>query len=104
MGNTLTTTDIDAQISKLEEKLNNLLDKIQEAQSISVDSPTKPTKETSTKQSSTGKSRKEILAEYEKEYLARLEAHQRAEAEVQRALEEAESKKNPTRGAMPKGF
>ena len=55
-------------------------------------------------QNSSGKSRKEILAEYEKEYLARLEAQQRTEAEIQKAKDEAESKKNSIRGSMPKGF
>ena len=103
MGSTLTTTDIDTQIAKLEEKLNTLFDKIQEAQSISVDSNSSM-KVTATNQDSSGKSRKEILAEYEKEYLARLEAHQRAEAEIQKARDEAESKKNSIREAMPKGF
>lgn len=103
MGNIQTTSDIDAQIAKLEEKLNNLLDKIQEAQSISVESNQIQTIEKST-QNSSGKSRKEILVEYEKEYLARLEAQQLAETEIQRARDETEYKKNSTRGAMPKGF
>ena len=102
MGSTLTTTDIDTQIAKLEEKLNNLLDKIQEAQSISVDSPNVISEKVT--QSSQGKSRKEILAEYEKEYLARLEVQQRAEIEIQKARDEVESKKNSIREALPKGF
>ena len=102
MGGTLSTADIDTQIAKLEEKLNNLLDKIQEVQSIAVDSSTEVQVETPKRTS--GKSRDEILAEYEKEYLARLEAQQRAEAELQKAREEAESKRNSIRGTMPKGF
>lgn len=102
MGNLQTTSDIDTQIAKLEEKLNNLLDKIQEAQSISVESNEIQTIEKST-QNPSGKSRKEILAEYEKEYLVRLEAQQLAETEIQRAKDEIEYK-NSTRGAMPKGF
>lgn len=107
MGNSQTTTDIDSQIAKLEEKLNNLFDKIQEAQSITVESNTTQLEHTHQKVS--GKSRKEILAEYEKEYLARLEEHQRAEAEIKRQTDELESKKqltksNSPRGTLPKGF
>lgn len=100
------TTDIDAQIVKLEEKLNNLLDKIQEAQSISVESNSSDSGDLSTIKNTNGKSRKEILAEYEKEYLKRLEAQQHAEEEILRASDDKESQnmKNSTRGTLPKGF
>ena len=104
----LQTTDIDDQITKLEAKLNNLLDKIQEAQSITVESNPPPSMESPRSQKTSGKSRKEILAEYEKEYLARLEEHKRAEAEIQRKAIELESEKqeipSSPRGTLPKGF
>ena len=104
-----TTADIDTQIAKLERKLNNLFDKIQEAKSITVESNPIHYVEQSTMQKVSSKSRKEILAEYEKEYLARLEEHQLAEAEIQRKNVELESKKyfektNSPRGTLPKGF
>ena len=105
MANSQTTADIDTQIARLEGKLNNLFNKIQEAQSITVESPSIE----QTTQKVTGKSRKEILIEYEKEYLARLEAQRHAEAKIQREAEELESKKQQEslkspRGALPKGF
>ena len=106
MRNTQTTADIDTQIARLEEKLNHLLDKIQEGQSISVESNSSPSVEQSIIQNVSSKSRKEILAEYEKEYLARLSEQQLAEAEIRRAKEEIESQTlvNSTRRVLPKGF
>ena len=106
MSNSLTTADIDSQIARLEEKLNKLFEKIQQAQSITVEASTKSTLDGSSNENFTRKSRKEILAEYEKEYLARLEAQKRAEKEIQRVSieEETQAMKSTIRGALPKGF
>ena len=119
MSSSQSTTDLDAQIAKLEEKLNDLLDKVQEAQATSpapqetVPEPTLQTQEyiSSPEQTSnvTRKSRQEILAEYEKGYLARLEENEIAQEEIRRAAAELQaknnaSKPNSTRGSLPKGF
>ena len=103
MANLQLTADIDSQIAKLEAKLNNLLDKIQETQSITVESTSQSSEKKPTPQNTSGKSRKEILAEYEKEYLARLQQQHQAEVEIQRAKEEIDSQKK-SRGVLPKGF
>ncbi len=114
-----TTSDLDAQISKLEEKLNQLLDKVQKAQITTQETaqapePTSYTPEYIPPQpeqtsSGTGKSRQEILAEYEKGYLSRLEENERAQEEIRRATAELKAKNNAsqpssTRGSSPKGF
>ena len=52
------------------------------------------------------KSRKQLLEEYERDYLARLEK-QKQEAEAQSTAEELEAKKDAqssTWGSMPKGW
>ena len=118
MSDSQTTTDLDAQIAKLEEKLNELLDKVQKAQTAPEE--TSPASESTPQtieeipqpepsEGSKGKSRQEILAEYEKGYLARLEENERAQEEIRRASAELEAKKedasqNSTRGSLPKGF
>ncbi len=106
MSNSQTTADIDSQIARLEDKLNNLFEKIQQAQSIPVEISQKPSQNGSSNEKFSGKSRKEILAEYEKEYLARLESQKRVEEEIQRVTneEESQSMKSTIRGALPKGF
>jgi hypothetical protein len=121
MSSSQSTTDLDAQIAKLEEKLNALLDKVQEAQKTNLPSqeaapePTLQNQEyipaTTQEQTSSvsAKSRQEILAEYEKGYLARLEENAIAQEEIRRAAEELEAKNNATqpnstRGSLPKGF
>ena len=121
MVSSQSTTDLDAQITKLEEKLNQLLDKVQQAQtnsdsSIQTSSSPKPTAQTQKYTSSqtqqtpiNRKSRQEILAEYEKDYLARLQENERAQEEIRRVAAELESQKKPkkensTRGSLPKGF
>ena len=121
MSSSQSTTDLDAQIAKLEEKLNALLDKVQEAQAAppqetaSTPEPTPQTQEyippPTPEQTPSGgaKTRQEILAEYEKGYLARLEENAIAQEEIRRAAEELKAKNNAsqpnsTRGSLPKGF
>ena len=130
MSSSQRTTDLDAQIAKLEEKLNELLDKVQNSKTPQktnspeeivqpaqepqpTPEPTLQRQEYSPPQVQTesvrGKSRKEILAEYEKGYLARLEQSAKAEEEIRRAASELQAKKstpqtNSTRGSLPKGF
>ncbi len=102
-----TTSDLDTQIAKLEEKLNDLLDRVQKVQIAPQEAESSPK---STQQStSSGKSRQEILAEYEKGYLARLEENALAEEEIRRKAAELEAKEktlqpNSTQGSLPKGF
>lgn len=121
MSSSQSTTDLETQIAKLEEKLNALLDKVQEAQQTApspqeiAPEPTPQTQEyippPASEQTSSvaGKSRQEILAEYEKGYLSRLEENTIAQAEIKRAAAEIQAKKNAsqpnsTRGSLPKGF
>jgi len=119
MSSSQSTTDLDAKIAKLEEKLNELLDKVQKAQATPQETapapePTSQTQEylpPQPEQTSSGadKSRQEILAEYEKGYLSRLEENAIAHEEIRRAAAEIEAKKNTsqpnsTRGSLPKGF
>jgi len=58
-------------------------------------------KETASSTSS-GKSRKEQLADYEKDYLARLDTYYQEEAKVE--AEKAQSPASKSQGALPKGF
>jgi uncharacterized small protein (DUF1192 family) len=119
MSDSQSTTDLDAQIEKLEAKLNELLDTVQKSQAaqetVQAAEPTIQTQEyiPSTKQEQTSSgvrmSRQEILAEYEKGYLSRLEENAIAEDEIKRAAAELQEKKNDsqphsTRGSLPKGF
>jgi len=121
MSSSQSTIDLDAKIAKLEEKLNALLDKVQEAQQTAPSTQeTAPEPATQTQEyipppsaehtsSGTGKSRQEILAEYEKGYLSRLEENAIAQEEISRATAELQaknntSKPNSTRGSLPKGF
>ena len=120
MESSQSTTDLDAKIAKLEEKLNALLDKVQEAQQTAPSTQETATETTQTQEnipspsaeqtsSGTVKSRQEILAEYEKGYLSRLEENAIAQEEISRATAELQaknntSKPNSTRGSLPKGF
>jgi vacuolar-type H+-ATPase subunit I/STV1 len=120
MSDSQSTIDLDARIEKLEEKLNHLLDTVKKTQATAqetaqVPEPTQITQEyfshTTQEQTPSGArmSRQEILAEYEKGYLARLEENAIAQEEIRRAAEELKaknnvSKPNPTRGSLPKGF
>jgi hypothetical protein len=119
MSDSQSTTDLDTQIEKLEAKLNELLDTVQKSQAnqdtMQSSEPTMNTQEyipaPTQEQSSSGSSmsRQEILAEYEKGYLSRLEENARAETEIKRAAAELQAKKSPpqpssTRGLLPKGF
>ena len=116
MSDSQSTADLNAQIEKLEAKLNELLDTVQKSQEIEqtpeqnpqtqeyIPAPTKVQTQSDTKLS-----RQEILAEYEKGYLSRLEENARFEEEIRRAAAELQAKKNPpqarsTRGSLPKGF
>ena len=105
-------------LEKLEEKLNELLDRVQKSQTnqeaARAPEPTSYTQEYIPPQSeqttsSTGKSRQEILAEYEKGYLSRLEENERAQEEIKRATADLQAKQNAskpgsTRGSLPKDF
>jgi len=121
MSSSQSTTDLDAQIAKLEEKLNDLLDRVQESQQAAAppqETAPEPAPQTqeyipppAAEQTSSvaGKSRQEILAEYEKGYLSRLEENTIAQEEIKRAAAELQAKKNAsrpnsTRGSLPKGF
>ena len=103
-----TTSDLDAQIKKLEEKLNDLLDKVQKAQ-VAPQEAEQSIESTHPTRSGGRKSRQEILAEYEKGYLARLEENALAEEEIRRKAAKLEAKEkisqsNSTRGTLPKGY
>lgn len=118
MSDSQSTTDLDAQIEKLEAKLNELLDTVQKSQANEAAQITEtnlqsqeyiPPKTQDQTSIDAKMSRQEILAEYEKGYLTRLEDNARAEEEIRRAAAELQSKKNAshtssTRGSLPKGF
>ena len=119
MSDSQSTTDLDAQIERLEAKLNELLDTVQKSQAAQMTpqapEPISQTQEyipaPTQEQASSGASmsRQEILAEYEKGYLSRLEENAIAEEEIKRAAAELQAKKNAsqpssTRGSLPKGF
>ena len=120
MTKSQSTADLDSQIAKLEEKLNNLLDRVQQAQAnpeqsvnktdeTKINTQTRGYNNSQSNQVSSRKSRQEILAEYEIEYLARLEENSRAQEEIRRTAAELEEKnkalkQNSTRGSLPKGF
>ena len=121
MSESQSTTDLDAQIEKLEEKLNELLDRVQKSQVTPQETAPETTSNTQEyippqpeqTTSETSKSRQEILAEYEKGYLSRLAENERAQEEIKRAAAELKAKKqaeqssthtSSTRGSLPKGF
>ena len=114
--------DLEDRLAKLESEINRLLVETErkdqqpppsqetpappETPSKETPAPPETPSPTSTSTDSTAKSRKEILEEYEKDYLVRLEK-QRQEAEAQRAAEELEAEKAAqltTRGSMPRGW
>jgi len=73
MAKTKTTIDNDdAQIAQLEKRMRYLLEKIQETQSILIESNPQSSIEQSTIKRVSGKSRKEILVVYIKERLTSL--------------------------------
>jgi len=114
--------DLEDRLAKLESEINRLLVEKErkdqqpppsqetpippEAPSQETPIPPEAPSPTSTSTETTAKSRKEILEEYEKDYLIRLEK-QKQEAEAQRATEELEAEKaaqSTTLGSMPRGW
>ncbi len=104
-----TKKDLDSRIVELEEKLSKLSTQLESK-------PTSKPAETTAQQTSPhqqsisssneGKSRKQLLEEYENDYLQRIE-QERAEQEksYQEMLEaEAKAKSQSNRGSLPKGF
>ena len=104
--------DLEDRLAKLESEINRLLVETerkdqQPPPSQETPAPPETPSPTSTSTDMTAKSRKEILEEYEKDYLIRLEK-QKQEAEAQRVEEELEAEKaaqsTTSRGSMPKGW
>jgi len=112
----LTKADLEAKVSELEERLQRHAEEAEKREQAKSAPPPEPQTQTSPPQPQyTGpadlpKSRKEILEEYEKEYLARIEREEKERAEIQRAAEElaakstAQSQPSSTQGSMPKGW
>ena len=65
-----------------------------------------PQQQQTTYSSNEGKSRKEILEQYENDYLQRIEQEQKDDEKAYQELVEAEAKarSQKTRGRLPKGF
>jgi len=113
----LTKADLEAKVSELEERLQRFAEEAEKRAEVKKSVPppepqtqTPPPQPQYTESADFPKSRKEILEEYEKEYLARIERGEKERAEIQRAAEElaakrsAQSQPSSTQGSMPKGW
>ena len=122
---TVTTQDLEDQLASLEERIQKLLEEAQKnppqideppppapepQMEPKVEPPAEPQPEPQpTGSGGNGKSRQQILEEYEKDYLARLIKQEHEAAKKQQEAAELEAKQkaeqsSSTRGSLPKGF
>ncbi|MFQ5782185.1 MAG: hypothetical protein ACE5GR_03905 [Nitrosopumilus sp.] len=124
-----TTADLEDKIANLEKRLTEISDTIETqtaqtlAESTQATQPPPPQEPPqmqtpppqTTQYATIQKSRSEILAEYEQDYLQRLQKEVKEQAELQRAAEELVAKRKAqtqtkssqtpsTKGSMPKGW